>query len=81
MAKGLSNWQKLLRQDKSESLQYRDVYGDQQLDRSYLPEAKSKTPYRVVAILLTVLVMLVSWVFISLWQLVVGGSTAPCAVL
>lgn len=73
MAKGLSNWQKLLRQDKSESLQYRDVYGDQQLDRSYLPEAKSKTPYRVVAILLTVLVMLVSWVFISLWQLVVGG--------
>ena len=51
MGKGLTNWQKILRQDNSDKLAYRDVYQDQQLDRSSLPEQQSKTSYFAAAAL------------------------------
>ena len=72
MGKGLTNWQKILRQDNSDKLAYRDVYQDQQLDRSSLPEQQSKTSYFAAAALLTVIVFIFMWVFSSLWQLVMG---------
>ena len=53
-----SNWEKLAGRDHGETLSNRDVFGEQQLDRSQLGRPESTTRNTVVATIVAVLVFL-----------------------
>lgn len=57
MAKRTSNWERLRNLRAGETNQYRDVYDDQQLERSYHGQNKqTMTARKVVAAALTIMV-------------------------
>ena len=58
-----SNWDKINAQDASQTLRNRDVYGDQQLDRSSIGEEKSPTSRIIFAVILTAVLMFIFWIF------------------
>lgn len=63
-----SNWEKLAGRDHGETLSNRDVFGEQQLDRSQLGRPESTTRNTVVATIVAVLVFLVAWLAFSVVQ-------------
>lgn len=63
-----SNWEKLQKQDIKDSRQYRDVYEDQQFDRSEIDELKSPTSRLVLVVIATVLVMVLTWTLVSIGE-------------
>ena len=69
-----SNWDKLNAQDASETLRNRDVYSDQQLDRSSIGQEKSPTSRIIFSIVLTVLLMFIFWMIYSGIQHVVSDD-------
>ena len=62
---GASNWEKLDSRDHSETLANRDVFGDQQLDRSELGSPESKNRTIIISSVVAFLVFLLSWVLLS----------------
>ncbi|KOT57100.1 MULTISPECIES: type IV secretory system conjugative DNA transfer family protein [Streptomyces] len=61
-----SSWDKISARTPGETLTNRDVYDNQQLDRSKFLTLKSTRPGIVVAVITGVLVTIVAWVFYSL---------------
>ena len=57
----ISSEHKLFDLHIKETLQYRDVYADQQLDRSSVADAKSPTSRIVITVILTVLFFFVGF--------------------
>ena len=75
MAKRTSNWERLRNLRAGETNQYRDVYDDQQLERSYQGQNKqTMTARKVVAAALTIMVFFLSY-------FVIGFFTAVIAML
>lgn len=75
MAKRTSNWERLRNLRAGETNQYRDVYDDQQLERSYHGQNKqTMTARKVVAAALTIMVFFLSY-------FVIGFFTALIAML
>ncbi|MFJ6484206.1 MULTISPECIES: type IV secretory system conjugative DNA transfer family protein [unclassified Streptomyces] len=61
-----SSWEKISARTPVETLTNRDVYDNQQLDRSKFLTLRSTRPGTVVAVIAGVLVTVVAWVFYSL---------------
>lgn len=57
-----TNWQVLQGKDKHDSIAFRDVYEDQQLERSKIQDKQSPFSRIVITIILTVIVAAVTWV-------------------
>ncbi|MEU7315501.1 type IV secretory system conjugative DNA transfer family protein [Streptomyces sp. NPDC007083] len=84
-----SSWDKLSSREPGETLANRNVYDDQQLDRSKLQARKSRTPGTIVAVVVGVLVAIAAWLLHSVIATAVlwvgasvdsgtgGGSSAP----
>ena len=68
MAKRKSNWDRLQSKSDHDSIQYRDVYEDQQLERSKIQEKQSPMSRIIFTVILTILVMLVAYVLVGLIQ-------------
>lgn len=66
-----TNWDKLKNQDALDSMQYRDVYEDQQLERSKIQEKDTITSRRILAIVFTVIVTAIAYFLFTLGQFVV----------
>lgn len=63
------NWDRLSERDHSKQLGTRDVYEDQQLDRSEIGEKLSKTPRTIATVIAMILLALLSWLALSIAQL------------
>lgn len=75
-----SSWDKISARTPGETLTNRDVYDDQQLDRSTFLTLRSTRPGIVIAVITGVLVTIVAWVFYSLIATAVlsaGASVGP----
>ena len=75
MARRLTNWDKIRTEDAGRTAKYRDVYGEQQLDRAEADVIKGPASRIILNVILTFLVFILMWVFISIWQLIMGGLT------
>lgn len=75
-----SSWDKISARTPGETLTNRDVYDNQQLDRSTFLTLRSTRPGIVIAVITGVLVTIVAWVFYSLIATAVlsaGASVGP----
>lgn len=73
--KRLSNWEKLQQRDTTDTMQYRDVYDDQQLDRSRIGEKKSPTGRIIADVVMTLFIMILLWVSVSIIQYFLDAIT------
>lgn len=62
------NWEHIQNQDLQDSVRYRDVYGDQQLERSRIQEKQSMRSRQIICIILSVLFAFAVYFFISLFS-------------
>lgn len=69
-----TNWDRLRKRGASETLQNRDVYEDQQLERSSFGKLQSPTSRNIFAGVLTVFVAIITWMFVSLISFVTHGG-------
>lgn len=60
-----TNWEKLQDRDPSEDTRYRDVYEDQQLDRSKIEEKQSPVSRIIIAAVVSLLALVLSWTVYS----------------
>ena len=66
MPKSTSNWDRLRGKDVGDTTQFRDVYEDQQLDRTRVQQKQSMTSRNVANIALTILVFFSSYIVIGI---------------
>lgn len=71
MAKGMSNWEKLKSKLPTETTRYRDVYADQQLDRTNIANKQSMTTRKIACIAMSIFFFFVFYLVIS----VISGYT------
>lgn len=64
------NWEHIQNQDLQDSVRYRDVYGDQQLERSRIQDKQSMRSRQIITAILAVLFALAIYFFISLFSYV-----------
>lgn len=68
-----TNWEKISAKTHGETLANRDVYEDQQLDRSRINPLLSKTSRTWAAVIAAVLVASLAWGLFSIGAMIVGG--------
>lgn len=61
-----SNWDKIQKKKPQDTIRYRDVYDDQQLDRSEIEESGKKTGWVVLSVVLSVLITVIVYCLVSL---------------
>lgn len=72
-----TNWDKISAKDHGETLANRDVYEDQQLDRSRINPLLSKTSRTWAAVIASVMVAILAWCLFTVGAMMVSGfSTA-----
>lgn len=79
MARKKTNWQKLQAKEPRDTLKYRDVYEDQQLDRSEIEGLQTMTSRLVFTLVFTVIVFLVAYFTTSFIMFSIGkfkGTTS-----
>lgn len=67
------NWEHIQGQDIQDTVKYRDVYGDQQLERSQIEEKQTMTSRLVISIVLAVLISFFVYFVWSFVEYTVGG--------
>ena len=65
---GLSNWEKLKAKLPGETMRYRDVYDDQQLDRTNMPQMKNMTSRKIATIAMSVFIFFITYIVLSVVQ-------------
>lgn len=65
-----TNWEKLSSMDNSQKMQYRDVYADQQLDRSNVMERKSPTSRIIISAAIAIFSGWLMWMFVSVVEMI-----------
>lgn len=65
MLKKKKNWDRIRKKDLSDSVRYRDVYEDQQLDRTRIEEKEGMFSRRVLTVILVLLVSCIAYGIIS----------------
>jgi len=68
MAKKKNNWDRLKKRNMSDKSQYRNVHEDQQLDRSRIEDKESMSSRRILSIILTLFVVVVTYALLSFGQ-------------
>lgn len=65
-----TNWQRLSKQSNADTMQYRDVYEDQQLERSTIQEKQTPTLRIIFSVVVALFAALVMWLLASAgaWQ-------------
>lgn len=63
-----TNWQVLQSKDDHDSMQFRDVYEDQQLERSKIQDKQSPLLRVVITVILTIMVAAMTWVAVGVMQ-------------
>lgn len=80
MAKRMTNWDRLKNREPDETMQYRDVYEDQQLERNKREAPKTMTTRIIADIAMTIFMFFMIWLLISFFQWMVyvihGGEVA-----
>lgn len=71
-----SNWEKLQALDPEQTPEYRDVHGDQQLDRRERTTVRSQTLSRAVSTVVVILVAVLLWIIASLGVMLVTNARA-----
>ena len=71
MGKKKTNWDVLSGQNPKDTTRYRDVYDDQQLERSDIQEKQSPTLRVILSIIITVFAMALVYCLISVGSFVV----------
>lgn len=66
MAQGMSNWEKLKSKLPGETTRYRDVYADQQLDRTNISSKKSMTSRKIACIALSIFFFFVIYLVLGI---------------
>lgn len=69
-----TNWDKIRTQKASDTLKNRDVYEDQQMGRTDIGSEQSSTSRIIFAAVLTVLVAIIFWMFVSVIVSITDGS-------
>lgn len=64
-----SNWEVMQGQDARSKMEYRDVYEDQQLERSHIQEKQSPIGRTILAVVISVLVAALAWVLLSFGEM------------
>ena len=62
------NWEVLSERTNNDTLQFRDVYEDQQLERSSIEEKLSPTSRKIIAAIVALLMMVIAWGLIGMMQ-------------
>lgn len=75
MPKKLSAWDQLRNRDSSQTTQYRDVYEDQQLDRTSLGHKRSMKSRVVADIAMTIFFFFIFWVVFSIIEAIQAQMT------
>lgn len=80
-----TNWQVLQGKDDHDSMQFRDVYEDQQLERSKIQDKQSPLSRIIITVFLTLMVAAITWVLVGaaqygMYQFSHGISDATNAV-
>lgn len=80
-----TNWQVLQSKDDRDSMQFRDVYEDQQLERSKIQEKQSPLSRIIITVVLTLMVATITWALVGTAQYVMyqfnhGINAATSAV-
>lgn len=65
MAKKVSNWDRLKKRLPGETMKYRDVYADQQLDRSTFGEKKTMTTRIIADVAMSIFFFFVAYIVLS----------------
>ena len=68
MPKRTTNWDRMRDKSANDTIAYRDVYADQQLDRTRIGEKKTMTSRNILNAVLTVVVFFVSYYVIGIVQ-------------
>ena len=68
------NWDRIKNQKPMDTVRYRDVYEDQQLERSELDKRQTMTSRTVLSLCVGLLVFFLLWVVISAIQMAMGGK-------
>lgn len=68
-----TNWEKVSAKDHGDTLANRDVYEDQQLDRSRIKQKMSKTSRTWVSVIAGVLVFALAWILFTMGVMLVSG--------
>lgn len=73
MAGKKSAWDVLSKQDAKDTMKNRDVYDDQQLERSDLPKVQSPTFRVILTIIITIFAMVLAYVLLSIGSFTVSS--------
>ena len=65
-----TNWEKLSSMDNSQKMQYRDVYEDQQLDRSNVMARKSPNSRIMISAAIAIFSGWLMWMFVSVMEMI-----------
>lgn len=68
-----TNWQRLSKQSNADTMQYRDVYEDQQLERSTIREKQTPTWRIIFSVVVALFAALVMWLLASAGALAIGA--------
>lgn len=68
------NWDRIRSQKPTETVKYRDVYEDQQLERSSIKETQTMFSRNVLNVCICLFVFALLWFLISLIEMFVGGN-------
>ena len=77
MATRKKNWDQLQGRDLQDTVKYRDVYEDQQLERSRIKEKQTMKSRQIITGVLTVFVMLVVYFAYTFMQFTLGALSGP----
>lgn len=71
-----SNWDKIRKKKPQDTTKYRDVYDDQQLDRSMIEESGKKTGWVILSVVLSVLITVFAYFLVSVIMWFTGVVSA-----
>ena len=69
-----SNWDRIKNQKPTDTVQFRDVYEDQQLERSDLDKRQTMTSRTILSLCVGLVVLFLVWVVISAIQMATSGK-------
>ena len=71
---GKKNWDKIRTQSTEENARYRNVYEDQQLDRSHIEPKQTMASRAIIALVAALFVAIVGWMLVAYIEMASGGS-------
>ena len=71
--KNVKNWDVIRKKEPGDTTRYRDVYEDQQLERSKIEGQQTMTSRLIATVIVSVIVMILVWFLLSAFQSIIGA--------